>query len=526
MAKSSAKSDFADRMGSAYGLKPADSILLGLAMKEATPQEGCQIRLPLKTVNRHGLIAGATGTGKTKSLQHIAGELSLQGIPSLVMDIKGDLSGLAAAGEKKDFVMARMKQIGAPYEPTALPCELYTLRADGDGARLRATVTEFGPVLLARILDLNDTQESVLAVIMQFCDESGLLLLDLKDLKEALNFVQNEGKEGFEEKYGRISASSAGTILRKVVALEQQGADEFFGERSFEVSDLLQKRNGKGVISIVRLMNMQSSPGLFSTFMLQLLAEIYQEMPELGDPEKPELVVFLDEAHLIFENASKSLLEQIETMAKLIRSKGVGLFFVTQNPQDVPSAVLSQLGMRVQHALRAVTAKDRKTIKTAAENFPLSDDYETDRLLTELGIGEALVTGLDVKGRPTPLVHTLMCAPVSRMDVLSDAEVKAIVKKSDLATKYNESIDRPSAYEILQQKAEARLEDEEETKAEQKKPAKRTSTKSKKEDESILEKVVESKMARDLGRTVAREITRGLMGAIGLKKSRRSKSWF
>ncbi|MCB1171537.1 MAG: DUF853 family protein, partial [Leptospiraceae bacterium] len=293
----------------------------------------------------------------------------------------------------------------------------------------------------------------------------------------------------------------------------------------FEVKDLLQKRDGKGLISIVRLMDMQTKPALFSTFMLQLLAEIYQEMPELGDPEKPELVIFLDEAHLIFDRASKTLLEQIETMTKLIRSKGVGLFFVTQNPQDVPAPVLSQLGARVQHALRAVTAKDRKAIKTAAENFPLSDDYKTDRLLTELGIGEALVTGLTEKGKPTPLVHCLMCAPCSRMDVLKPAEVDSIVSSSDLAKKYNEVIDRKSAYEILSEKTEERLEKQE--KEEKPAASKSKSRTSKKEDESIIEKVFESKIVRDVGRTVAREMTRGLLGAIGIKRGRRSKSsWF
>lgn len=519
-------------MNAAYDLSPDSSILLGLAMKEAEPQDGCQIRLPLKTLNRHGLIAGATGTGKTKSLQHMAGELSLKGVPSLVMDIKGDLSGLAAPGEKSDGILKRMATIGAEYKPQALPCELYTLTRKGKGGTLRATVSEFGPLLLSRILDLNDTQSSVLTVIMQFCDDEGLLLLDLKDLKKAMSFVMEDGKAAFEEKYGKVSSASTGTILRKVVALEQQGADEFFGERSFEVKDLLQKRNGKGLISIVRLMDMQTRPALFSTFMLQLLAEIYQEMPELGDPEKPELVIFLDEAHLIFDRASKTLLEQIETMTKLIRSKGVGLFFVTQNPQDVPAPVLSQLGTRVQHALRAVTAKDRKAIKTAAENFPLSDDYETDRLLTELGIGEALVTGLTEKGRPTPLVHSLMCAPCSRMDVLKSAEVDDIVKNSDVAKKYNEIIDRKSAYEILSEKAEQRLKNQAE---EQKADSGRKSTESggrrnssrAGEDESILEKVFESKIVRDVGRTVAREVTRGLLGAIGIKKSRRRKSgWF
>ncbi|MEQ8352891.1 MAG: DUF853 family protein [Leptospiraceae bacterium] len=515
--------DFASRINKAYELDPDKSILLGLAMKDGEPQKGCQIRLPLKTLNRHGLIAGATGTGKTKSLQHMAGELSLQGVPCLVMDIKGDLSGLAAPGEKSDGILKRMKTIGADYKPMALPCELYSLSKKSKGGTLRATVTEFGPLLLSRILDLNDTQSSVLTVIMQFCDDKGLLLLDLKDLKKALTFVMEDGKESFEEDYGKVSGASTGTILRKIVALEQQGADEFFGERSFEVKDLLQKRNGQGVISIVRLMDMQSKPALFSTFMLQLLAEIYQEMPELGDPDKPELVIFLDEAHLIFDRASKTLLEQIETMTKLIRSKGVGLFFVTQNPQDVPAAVLSQLGTRVQHALRAVTAKDRKAIKTAAENFPLSDDYKTDRLLTELGIGEAMITGLTEKGKPTPLVHSLMCAPCSRMDVLSTAEVNDLVKASEFAQKYNESVDRKSAYEILNEKAEKRLEDSNDDK----KGSTRKSQRKTEEEESLMEKVFDSKIVRDVGRTVAREITRGLMGAIGLKKSRRRKSsWF
>lgn len=408
------------------------------------------VKIPLKTLNRHGLISGATGTGKTKSLQVIAEQLSLKGIPSLLMDIKGDLSGLAAPGSTNDFIQKRHAGIGLPYEPQPLPVELMTLTETGDGVRLKATVTEFGPVLLSKILGLNDTQSSVMSLIFAFSDIENLPLIDLKDLRKMLQYVVNEGKERITQEYGAVASSTVNTIMRKVIELEQQGADAFFGERSFEPNDLVRRdSNGNGIISIVRLMDIQSKPKLFSTFMLSLLAEIYASFPEEGDMDKPKLCIFIDEAHLVFEEASDALLDQLEVIIKLIRSKGIGIFFCTQNPIDVPDDVLSQLGLKVQHALRAFTEKDRKAIKKAAENYPISEFYKTEDLITQLGIGEALVTALNEKGRPTPLVATVCRAPLSRMDILTDEEVKVLTSKSEIIEKYNEEIDRESAYEIL-----------------------------------------------------------------------------
>lgn len=429
-----------------------DFIPVGAAMLDGETITGAHVKIPLKTLNRHGLIAGATGTGKTKSLQVLAENLSDKGIPVLLMDIKGDLSGLAQPSPGHPKITERHEKIGIPFEAKGFPVEILTL-SEQNGVRLRATVSEFGPVLLSRILELSDTQAGVVAVIFQYCDNNKLPLLDLKDFKKILQYATEEGKEEFADAYGRISTASTGAILRKVVELEQQGADLFFGETSFEVSDLQRiDENGRGYINILRLTDIQDRPKLFSTFMLSLLAEIYSTFPEQGDADRPELVIFIDEAHLIFNEASKALLNQIESIVKLIRSKGVGLYFVTQNPTDVPEAVLGQLGLKIQHALRAFTAKDRKAIKLTAQNYPDSEYYNTEDVLTALGTGEALVTALDEKGRPTPLAATMMRAPMSRMDILTDAELKELLVKSKLVKKYNETIDRESAYELLNKK--------------------------------------------------------------------------
>ncbi|HQK38143.1 MAG TPA: DUF853 family protein, partial [Bacteroidales bacterium] len=435
------KEQFRALMEQGYSFK-GDSMVLGAAMYNGECLTGTHVKIPLRTLNRHGLIAGATGTGKTKTLQVISEELSEKGVPVLLMDVKGDLSGIAMPGEEKPFIKERHEKIGLSYSPKGFPVELLSLTGK-DGVSLRATVSEFGPVLLSRILGLNDTQSSVMSVIFKYCDDHQLALLDLKDILQVIKFVTEEGKAEFEKEYGKVSPATTGIILRKIMELEQQGAEHFFGELSFEIQDLLRRdKNGQGVISIVRLTDIQDKPKLFSTFMLSLLAEIYNTMPEKGDLEKPELVVFIDEAHLIFEEASKALLDQIETIIKLIRSKGVGIFFVTQNPMDVPNEVLAQLGLKVQHALRAFTALDRKAIKLTAENFPLSEFYKTDDVLTSLGIGEALVTALNEKGIPTPLAVTMVRAPRSRMDVLTPEEITAINRSSDLVRKYNQMIDR------------------------------------------------------------------------------------
>lgn len=431
-----------------------DSITLGSAILDGQTITNAFVKVPLKTMNRHGLIAGATGTGKTKTLQVLAENLSEKGIPVLLMDIKGDLSGLAQPSPGHPKIDERHQKIGLPFEPKPFPVEIMSL-SEQDGIRLRATVSEFGPVLLSRILDLSEAQSGVVAVIFKYCDDNKLPLLDLKDFKKVLQFATEEGKEEFQEAYGRISTASTGAILRKVVELEQQGAELFFGEKSFEVDDLTRITNdGRGYINIIRLTDIQDRPKLFSTFMLSLLAEIYETFPEQGDADRPELIMFIDEAHLIFNEASKALLNQIESIVKLIRSKGIGLYFVTQNPTDVPDAVLSQLGLKVQHALRAFTAKDRKAIKLTAQNYPDTEFYDTAEVLTSLGIGEALVSALDEKGRPTPLAATMMRAPMSRMDVLTPSELNALYSDSKLVKKYNETIDRESAYEMLNAKIE------------------------------------------------------------------------
>ena len=427
-------------------------ITLGGAMYEGKAIANLFVNIPLKNLNRHGLIAGATGTGKTKTLQALTENLSKEGVPTLLMDLKGDLSGIAAIGEEKSFIKERHAQMNLPYTPEAFPVELLTISKQ-DGVRMRATVSEFGSVLLSRILDLSDVQEGVLAVVFKYCDDHQYPLLDLKDLKKVLQYATEEGKSEFESEYGRVAASSTSAILRKIVELENQGAELFFGERSFETEDLLHTdEKGRGVVNIIRLTDIQDRPKMFSTFMLCLLAEIYNTFPEIGDQEKPKLVIFIDEAHLIFNQASKALLNQLENIVKLIRSKGVGLIFCTQTPTDVPDAVLSQLGLKIQHALRAFTAKDRQAIKLTAQNYPETSFYNVPEYLTSLGTGEAFVTALDSKGRPTPLVATMMRAPMSRMDILTDTEIKALLDKSALKTKYNEVIDRESAYEILNAK--------------------------------------------------------------------------
>ncbi|WP_430907004.1 helicase HerA-like domain-containing protein [Maribacter sp. 2-571] len=449
----SSKDDFFAHIEKGYATK-GDFIRMGAAMLDGEAITNAFVKIPLQTLNRHGLIAGATGTGKTKTLQVLAENMSEKGIPVLLMDLKGDLSGIAQPSPGHAKIDERHASIGFPFEAKSFPVEILSL-SEQEGVKLRATVSEFGPVLLSRILDLSETQEGIVAVVFKYCDDNKLPLLDLKDFKKVLQYATSEGKKEFTEAYGRISTSSTGTILRKIIELEQQGADLFFGEKSFEVDDLTRlDDNGNGYINILRLTDIQDRPKLFSTFMLSLLAEIYSTFPEQGDSDKPELILFIDEAHLIFNEASKALLDQIENIVKLIRSKGIGLYFVTQNPTDIPNAVLSQLGLKVQHALRAFTARDRKAIKLTAENYPESPFYDTKEVLTSLGIGEALISALDEKGRPTPLAATLLRAPMSRMDVLTETELKNVIKSSKLVKKYNELIDRESAYEILNEKIE------------------------------------------------------------------------
>jgi hypothetical protein len=508
------KEKFIEQLQKEYTFSGA-SIEVGAAIYDGECLRDSIVRLPLKTFNRHGLIAGATGTGKTKSLQLIAESLSKKGVPVLLMDIKGDLSGIAKAAVPAERIMQRVEKIGINYQPADNSVEFLTLSKQ-PGTRLRATVSEFGPILISKVLGLNDTQQGLVALMFKYADDRQLPLLDLKDFKMMLSYISNEGKNEVEKEYGAISSTSVSTILRKVIELEQQGAEIFFGEPSFEIEDLLRTDiNGRGIISIIRLTDIQDKPKLFSTFMLSLLAETYNKLPEIGDPEKPKLCLFIDEAHLIFDEASKQLLDQLETTIKLIRSKGVGIFFITQSPSDIPASILGQLGLKVQHALRAFTALDRKAIKTAAENFPVSPYYKTDELLLSLGIGEALVTALNEKGIPTMLTATMMAPPASRMDVLTEEELYAIINRSQIASHYNQPVDRESAYEILQRKMGM---DDQHVET-----AKKGSSTSQKNEPSTFEKVLKSPITRSVAVTIAGAITRGLLGSMGLSTRTRRK---
>jgi len=512
------KDDFVTAIKTGYTFK-GECVKIGAAILDGAVIADAGIYLPLKTMNRHGLIAGATGTGKTKTLQMISEFLSDASVPVLLMDIKGDLSGIAAIGSINEKVTARYKEINMEYKPEQFSAELLTL-SNQKGVRLKATVSEFGPVLLSKILALNDTQGGVVALIFKYCDDNKLPLLDLKDFIKVLQYIGDEGKDEIEKTYGKISTTSTGTILRKVIELQQQGADTFFGEKSFEVNDLMRiDDTGRGMINILRVTDLQAKPKLFSTFMLQMLAELYATCPEEGDLDKPKLVIFIDEAHLIFQEASDALLQEIETIVKLIRSKGIGIFFCTQNPMDVPAGVLAQLGLKVQHALRAFTAADRKVIKLTADNYPETSFYKTEDLITQLGIGEALITMLNENGIPTPLAQVMLCSPRSRMDVLTDTEIDTIVSKSKLAAKYNQVIDNPSAYEILTAKLHEAAVNSQQV---------QTNKNASKPEESTFEKVVNNSIVKSMVRTAGNTIVRSLLGSLGLggRSNKKTTSWF
>lgn len=517
------KQQFTEQFTNQYTFKGA-SINIGAPILDGEVLTNNFVKIPLKTLNRHGLISGATGTGKTVTLQIIAEGLSANSIPVLMMDIKGDLSGIAATGATNSKIQERVSKIGMEYAPQSFPVEFLSL-SDQNGVRLRATVSEFGPILFSKMLGLNDTQQGIISVLFKYADDKRLPLLDLKDFKRLLQYLSNEGKREAEASYGAISTTSTGTILRKVIELEQQGADLFFGEKSFDTDDLLRiDETGKGMISIVRLNDIQNKPKLFSTFMLCLLAEIYNTFPEEGDLDAPKLIVFIDEAHLIFKEASHELLEQLETIVKLIRSKGVGIIFCTQNPVDVPQSVLSQLGLKVQHALRAFTALDRKMIKQVSENYPLTDFYKVDDLLTSLGIGEAAVTVLNEKGNPTMLCATLLKPPASRMGILNDEELNRINSQSELVAKYRAVVDRESAYEMLKSKID---EVNNTVTVNTETPVSKNS----KTEKDTFEKILKSPVVRSIGVAIAGTLTRSLLGSMGLRTRssstrRKGSSWF
>ncbi|RBP66261.1 hypothetical protein DFO66_103205 [Brevibacterium sanguinis] len=497
---------------------------LGVALDGDAPVKDVPIGIPLSMLNRHGLIAGATGTGKTVTLQVLAEQLSRAGVPVFASDIKGDLSGIGAPGVASDKLTKRLEAAGQEWAASANPTEFYTLGDSGLGTPLRATVTSFGPILLSKVLELNDTQESVLSLVFHYADKSGLTLLDLSDLQSLLGFLTSaEGKEDLAG-IGGASKASVGVILRKISELSAQGGDVFFGEPEFDTADLLRvDDNGAGIVSVLELQKLSQSPALFSTFLMWLLADLFQDLPEVGDADKPSLVFFFDEAHLLFADASKAFLQSVTQTVRLIRSKGVGVFFVTQTPGDVPDDVLAQLGSRIQHQLRAHTPNDAKALKATVQTFPKSD-FDLEEMLTTLGIGEAVVTVMDPEGAPTPVAPTRLRAPESKIGPMGEDEVRAAVRASPQFAKYGETVDRESAREILTARLEKGAQvsaEETPTEAEPSRvevpevPTDRRGSgpsQSKKDETNLFTQVVQSSAFKQFTRTAAREIARGLFG--------------
>ena len=440
---------FRAAMAAGYALTEP-SIILGSPMHAGEVASDVRVQVGLSMLNRHGLVAGATGTGKTKTLQLMAGQLSKAGVPCFVADIKGDLTGLAAPGDAANpKVIERCQSLAWTFVPGGHPVEFFSLSGKL-GAQVRATVHSFGPLLLGKVLDLNDTQTSILSLIFKYCDDNELPLLDLADLTTTLRFLGSDAGKPVLEEYGGMSSASLGVLLRSIVTLEQEGADVFFGEPEFDVADLLRTNpEGEGVISILELSDVMDRPRLFSTFMLWMLAQLYHELPEAGDLPKPKLCFFFDEAHLLFDDASDALMDQVERTARLIRSKGVGVYFVTQTPTDIPTPVLAQLGNRVEHALRAFTPQDADDLKKTARTFPMTDFYDVPETITSLGIGEALATVLSSRGVPTPLAATRLIPPDSLMGALDAVQLQGRIATSAYTAKYGQTIDRESAHEII-----------------------------------------------------------------------------
>lgn len=499
-------------------------IHLGAVVENGEPNPAAPLFMPLGMLNRHGLIAGATGTGKTKTLQVIAEQIAAEGTPVFVADMKGDLSGIAVAGEASEKLTARAKARGQEWVSRAGVTEFYSLGGQGKGVPIRTTVTEFGPVLLSKVLGLNETQESSLSLIFHYADTSGLALLDLKDLRSLIQYLTTDGKEELKQ-IGGISAATAGVILRNLTQFENSGADVFFGEPAFNVEDFLRTApDGSGIISCLELPGVAERPELFSTFMMWMLAELFQVLPEAGDLPQPKLVFFLDEAHLLFNGASKAFVDQVIQTVRLIRSKGVGIFFITQSPKDIPVDVLAQLGNRVQHALRAFTPDDAKAIKKAVATYPTTE-YELEKLLTSLGTGEAVVTVMNEKGAPSPVAYTAMRAPESSMNPAPEADIDRLVAQSQIASKYSNVIDRESAYEVLKARAEGGQVGEGESDGasanvgtEKPKAGGAAGAKSKpaKEESGFVEKIASNSAVksffRSAGTVLGREITRSLFG--------------
>ncbi|MFD8972024.1 helicase HerA-like domain-containing protein [Streptomyces sp. NPDC059593] len=500
---------------------------LGALLWDGGCHPDAPVRIPLPMLNRHGLVAGATGTGKTKTLQLIAEQLSAQGVPVFLADIKGDVSGISAPGEDGEKVRERAAQVGQEWRATGFPCEFYGLGGTGPGIPVRATVTSFGPVLLSKVLQLNQTQEQSLGLIFHYADAKGLELVDLKDLRAVVAFLVSDTGKAELKGIGGLSTVTAGVILRSITAFEQQGAGDFFGEPEFDTSEFLRTAaDGRGTVSVLELPAVQDKPQLFSTFLMWMLADLFNDLPEVGDPEKPKLVFFFDEAHLLFKGASKAFLESITQTVRLIRSKGVGIFFVTQTPKDVPSDVLAQLGNRVQHALRAFTPDDAKALKATVRTFPNSA-YDLEEVLTGLGTGEAVITVLSERGAPTPVAATRLRAPESLMGPIDAAALDAAVKGSLLYGRYAEAVDRESAYERLtaeQRAAEAAALEaaaaQEAGKAS--KAAGNGGARAPKPEPSLAEQVVGSgifkSLARSIGTQLGREISRSIFGTARRKR--------
>ena len=507
--------DFASRIASAY-TSEGPALELGRGMQGGTVHPDAFVGVPASMCNRHGLIAGATGTGKTKTLQLMAEQLSAMGVPVFAADVKGDLSGLSRPGQQSDAVSRRVAGLGIEWSPHGFPVTFLSLGGLGPGVPVRATISEFGPQLLAKIMNANETQASSLSLVFRYADDNGLALLDLADLREVLRFLDSdEGKEELKA-IGGLSTATTGVLLRKIVELEDQGGEAFFGEPELEVADLLRTTpEGQGVISCLELAAVQDKPRMFSTFLMWLLAELFHDLPEVGDLDKPKLVFFFDEAHLLFSDASDAFLEQVTQTVRLIRSKGVGVFFVTQLPDDVPDAILAQLGNRVQHALRAFTPRDAKALKAAVTTYPNTDDYDLEEDLTQLGTGEAMVTILSERGAPTPVAWTRLRPPLSLMAAIEAEALDRAARDSSLWSKYATEIDRESAREKLgaRMAAAAEAAAEPEAEVEREAPASKPAKKSKKDDNAVLG-YLKSREGRSMMNTVAR-------GVFGLLRKRR-----
>ncbi|CAG5007267.1 hypothetical protein DYBT9275_04008 [Dyadobacter sp. CECT 9275] len=496
------------------------TIHLGSAILNGEIISEARVNLPLRMMNRHGLVAGATGSGKTRTLQVLAEQLSAAGVPVFMSDIKGDLSGIAQPGKSNAAIEERAAALGITFEPRGFPVELYSLSGK-KGSQMRATILEFGPVLLSKIFELNDTQSGVLAILFKYADDKDLPMVDLNDLKKVLSYLsEGPGAAEIKSDYGSISSSTAGTILRKIVALEQQGVSSIFGERSFDITDLINKVDGQGVISLLNISDVQDKPALFSTFMLSLLAELYQKLPEAGDLDKPKLVFFLDEAHLLFKDAPRAFQDQIEQVVRLIRSKGVGIFFCTQMAQDIPVSVLSQLGNRVQHVLRAFTPQDADALKQTVKTYPRSDYYAIDQILTTLGIGQALITVLNEKGIPTEVAATHLVPPMSVMGPMVQADYDNHVRQSDLYQKYKDPVDPESAYEMLTRRMEEHAKVEAQAKEEVQQ------TRQQKEEKGMISEVLASPLAKQIGREVVRGVFGMLFGKTTTSSRKKSGGLF